>query len=301
MEKRYLITGGAGLVGTSVPFGLKPTRKEVDLSNYSQLIGYIRDHKITDIVHCAGKVGGVKSNKQFINDFLVDNLTINANIIKASREVNRATFLLSTCIFPEFAHYPLTEEQIHNGEPHSTNYGYAYAKRMLEVGARSLREQYKVDAKCIIPCNLYGANDNYDMENGHVLPSLIHRCYLSKINNQPFTIWGEGKALREFVFSEDLGRILQMIHVDERSTPDMMIVSPGKEWSIREVVEIIISEMGFSGELVFDKTKPEGIIRKPTNNILFTTYFPDFKFTDLKTGLKKTIEDFLAKYPNVRK
>ena len=301
MEKRYLITGGAGLVGTSVPFGLKPTRKEVDLSNYAQLIGYIRDHKITDIVHCAGKVGGVKSNKQFINDFLVDNLTINANIIKASREVKRATFLLSTCIFPEFAHYPLTEEQIHNGEPHPTNYGYAYAKRMLEVGARSLREQYKVDAKCIVPCNLYGANDNYDMENGHVLPSLIHRCYLSKINNQPFTIWGEGKALREFVFSEDLGRILQMIHVDERSTPDMMIVSPGKEWSIREVVEIIISEMGFSGELVFDKTKPEGIIRKPTNNTLFTTYFPDFKFTDLKTGLKKTIEDFLAKYPNVRK
>ena len=301
MEKQYLITGGAGLVGTSVPFGLKPTRKEVDLTNYDQLIGYIRDHKITDIVHCAGKVGGVKSNKQFINDFLVDNLTINANIIKASREVNRATFLLSTCIFPEFAHYPLTEEQIHNGEPHPTNYGYAYAKRMLEVGARSLREQYKVNAKCIIPCNLYGANDNYDMENGHVLPSLIHRCYLSKINNKPFTIWGEGKALREFVFSEDLGRILQMIHVDEHSTPDMMIVSPGKEWSIREAVEIIISEMGFSSELVFDKTKPEGIMRKPTNNTLFTTYFPDFKFTDLKTGLKKTIEDFLAKYPNVRK
>jgi GDP-L-fucose synthase len=172
---------------------------------------------------------------------------------------------------------------------------------MLEVGARSLREQYKVNAKCIIPCNLYGANDNYDMENGHVLPSLIHRCYLSKINNKPFTIWGEGKALREFVFSEDLGRILQKIHVDEHSTPDMMIVSPGKEWSIREAVEIIISEMGFSGELVFDKTKPEGIIRKPTKNTLFTTYFPDFKFTDLKTGLKKTIEDFLTKYPNVRK
>ena len=301
MEKRYLITGGAGLVGTSVPFGLKPTRKEVDLTNYQQLIDYIRDHKITDVVHCAGKVGGVKSNKQFINDFLIDNLTINANIIKACREVDRATFLLSTCIFPEFAQYPLTEEQIHNGEPHPTNYGYAYAKRMLEVGARSLREQYMVNAKCIIPCNLYGINDNYDMENGHVLPSLIHRCYLSKINNKPFTIWGEGKALREFVFSEDLGRILQKIHVDEHSTPDMMIVSPGKEWSIREAVEIIISEMGFSGELVFDKTKPEGIIRKPTNNTLFTTYFPNFKFTDLKTGLKKTIEDFLTKYPNVRK
>jgi GDP-L-fucose synthase len=99
---------------------------------------------------------------------------------------------LSTCIFPEFAQYPLTEEQIHNGEPHPTNYGYAYAKRMLEVGARSLREQYRVNAKRIIPCNLYGLNDNYDMENGHVLPSLIHRCYLSKINNKPFTIWGEG-------------------------------------------------------------------------------------------------------------
>jgi GDP-L-fucose synthase len=247
------------------------------------------------------KTQNKRKRVNFIFDFLVENLTINTNIIKACREVNRATFLLSTCIFPEFAEYPLTEEQIHNGEPHSTNYGYAYAKRMLEVGARSLREQYNINAKCIIPCNMYGIGDNYDMENGHVLPSLIHRCYLSKLNNKPFIVWGEGKALREFLFSEDLGRILYKIHIDDVTIPNTMIVSPGKEWSIREAVEIIISEMGFSGELVFDKTKPEGIIRKPTNNILFTTYFPDFKFTDLKTGLKKTIEDFLAKYPNVRK
>ena len=301
MEKKFLITGGAGLVGTSVPFGLKPSRKEVDLTNYDQLISYIRDHKITDIVHCAGKVGGVKSNKQFINDFLVENLTINTNIIKACREVNRATFLLSTCIFPEFAEYPLTEEQIHNGEPHSTNYGYAYAKRMLEVGARSLSEQYNINAKCIIPCNMYGIGDNYDMENGHVLPSLIHRCYLSKLNNKSFTVWGEGKALREFLFSEDLGRILYKIHIDDVTIPNTMIVSPGKEWSIREAVNIIISKFNFSGELIFDKTKPEGIMRKPTNNNLFNVHFPNFKFTDLKNGLEKTIEDFLEKYPNIRK
>jgi GDP-L-fucose synthase len=301
MEKKFLITGGAGLVGTSVPFGLKPSRKEVDLTNYDQLISYIRDHKITDIVHCAGKVGGVKSNKQFINDFFVENLTINTNIIKACREVNRATFLLSTCIFPEFAEYPLTEEQIHNGEPHSTNYGYAYAKRMLEVGARSLREQYNINAKCIIPCNMYGIGDNYDMENGHVLPSLIHRCYLSKLNNKPFIVWGEGKALREFLFSEDLGRILYKIHIDDVTIPNTMIVSPGKEWSIREAVNIIISKFNFSGELIFDKTKPEGIMRKPTNNNLFNVHFPNFKFTDLKNGLEKTIEDFLEKYPNIRK
>lgn len=301
MEKRFLVTGGAGLVGTSIPFGLKPNRKELDLTNFKQLRDYIHTHKITDVVHCAAKVGGVKSNKQYINDFLVENLTINANIIKACREVKRSTFLLSTCIFPEFANYPLTETQIHNGEPHNTNYGYAYAKRMLEVGARSLREQYKVDSKCIIPCNIYGINDNYDMENGHVIPSLIHRCYISKINNQPFTVWGEGKALREFMFSEDLGRVLWRIHADDAPAPEMMIVSPGKEWSIRDVVKIIISEIGFSGDVVFDTSKPEGIMRKPTDNSLFKGYFTDFKFTDLKVGLKRTIEDFLEKYPNVRK
>ena len=139
------------------------------------------------------------------------------------------------------------------------------------------------------------------MENGHVIPSLIHRCYISKINNQPFTVWGEGKALREFMFSEDLGRVLWRIHADDAPAPEMMIVSPGKEWSIRDVVKIIISEIGFSGDVVFDTSKPEGIMRKPTDNSLFKSYFTDFKFTDLKVGLKRTIEDFLEKYPNVRK
>lgn len=292
------------MLGSVLDFGLKPTRKELDVLDYDSLHRYICENDVTEIVHAAGAVGGVKANNDFMYDFFMDNIRMNVNVVKACKEHNikRATFFLSTCVFPHKAPLPLVETSIHDGEPHPTNFGYAYAKRMLEVGSRCLLKQHGINTSCIIPCNMYGENDNYHLENGHVIPSLIHRCYLSKKNGTDFVVWGSGKAEREFMYTEDMACVLKQIHIGQmKDLPHMMIVSPGYVHTIAEVVELIVKHIGFTGRVVFDSTKAEGILRKNTDNSLFRKHFTDFNFTDLNTGLAKSIQYFVKNYETVRK
>jgi len=299
-----LVTGGHGLIGSEISdeWGKKPTRRELDLLNYPQLFSYIGGRSVTEIVHLAAKVGGVKANHEQVLDFFSENLTINANIVRACKEhkVRKATFMLSTCVFPSDVEYPVHEGMLHHGEPHYTNYGYAYAKRMLEVGARALSTA-GIQARCIIPCNIYGKNDNYDLDSGHVIPSLIHKCYLAKRDGTPFHVWGSGRAEREFIYAPDIARAIMMIHEDPREIPNLMIVSPSEEHSIRSIVEIIAECFDFDGEIVFDTTKPEGILRKPTNNSRFMHYYPDFKFTPIRDGIMQTCDYIRRNYDGIRK
>lgn len=299
-----LITGGLGLIGSEIPeeWGRKPPRRELDLLNYPQLSSYIGGRDVTEIVHLAAKVGGVKANHEQVLDFFSENLTINANIVRACKQqgIRKATFMLSTCVFPSDVEYPVHEGMLHHGEPHYTNYGYAYAKRMLEVGARALRTA-GIQARCIIPCNIYGKNDNYDLDSGHVIPSLIHKCYLAMRDGTPFHVWGSGKAEREFIYAPDIARAIMAIHDDPRDIPNLMIVSPSEEHSIKSIVEIIAECFDFDGEIVFDTTKPEGILRKPTNNSRFTHYYPDFKFTPIRDGIAETCDHVRRHYESIRK
>ena len=304
MKKTTLVTGGYGLLGSAIDFGLKPTKFELNLLNYENLRRYIIDNNITEIIHAAGKVGGVKANSDYMCDFFIHNLEMNLNIIKACKEfkLNNSTFFLSTCIFPENATLPLKEAYVHYGEPHHTNFGYAYAKRMLEVGARCLFSEYKINTRCIVPCNMYGKNDNYNLENGHVLPSLIHKCYIAKKTNQDFIIWGSGKAEREFLYADDLANILKLIYTNNVNLNDnLIIISDNKVYTIEEIVNYIIKSMNFKGKIVFDKTKPEGIFRKNTDNSIFKKYFSDYKFTNIEDGINETIEYFIKNYESVRK
>lgn len=299
-----LITGGYGLLGSAIDFGLKPTKQELNLLDYDNLKDYIVNNNVTSIIHAAGKVGGVKANTDYVCDFFIENLQMNLNIVKACKEFNlqNSTFFLSTCVFPSEAPLPLKEEYIHSGEPHYTNFGYAYAKRMLEVGTRCLDTQYQTKTRCIIPCNMYGKNDNYDILNGHVLPSLIHKCYIAKQNNQNFTVWGSGKAEREFLYANDLANILKLIYINKVNVKDnLMIISDENIYTIEEIVSYIIKSIGFKGKVIFDKTKPEGILRKNTDNSIFRKYFSDFKFTDIQDGIEETVEYFITNYEDVRK
>lgn len=298
-----LITGGSGLLGSEITIknSLKPSSDEVNLLDYCSLKRYIQLHNINKIVHCAAKVGGVQANHTKMFDFFESNIEMNINVLRACKEfnLNNSVFILSTCVMPNKQDLPYKEEHLHNGEPHFTNYGYAYAKRMLEVGSRSLKTQYGISTICLIPCNLYGANDNYNLESGHVIPSLIHKCYLAKKNKEDFIVWGSGVPLREFLYVKDFARIIENILAEEKEYSPM-IVSPGYEISIRDVVSIIVDEMNFEGNVVYDMTKPDGIYNKTTSNKVFKKYFPDFKFTELKDGLKETINAFTSKYPQVR-
>ena len=207
---KVLVTGGSGLIGRNLQ-ELKPewkylSSKDCNLLNYDNSYDYIKKYNPDCIIHLAAKVGGLYMNMNHNFDMLHDNLLINMNIIKICRELKIKKFIgcLSTCIFPDKVSYPITEDQLHNGEPHSSNFGYSYGKRMLEVFCREMNKSKDYDYKCIIPTNIYGKYDNFNLENSHVIPGLIHKCYLAKKENKPFIIRGTGKALRQFIYAEDL-------------------------------------------------------------------------------------------------
>jgi GDP-L-fucose synthase len=207
---------------------------------------------------------------------------------------------LSTCIFPNQIDYPLSENKIHLGPPHFSNDAYAYAKRMSDIQIRAYKEQYGLNYKSVIPTNIYGPNDNYDIQDGHVIPSLIHKCYLAKENDTPLVIWGSGKPLREFIFSRDVAKLTEWVLYEYNET-EPIILSTSDEISIKEVVTIITEIMDFNGEIIYDSTKPDGQFRKPSNNSKIKKYLPEFKFTPLYDGLKETINYFIVNYENIRK
>jgi GDP-L-fucose synthase len=298
-----LITGGEGLLASSIEFGLKPSKKQLNILNYNDLCHYIEANKIDSIIHTAARVGGVKANTDFVFDFFSENMLMSLNIMNACKKysIKKTIFIVSTCAFPVNTELPLKEENLHNGEPHNTNFGYAYAKRMLEVGSRALKNQYKISSYCLIPCNLYGENDNYNFESGHVIPSLIHKCYLAKLNNTKLEVWGSGKAEREFIYVKDFASIIGKIYKEDIDINETMIVSPNHTHTIQEIVEVIAKKINFTGNIFFDKTKPEGIMKKNSCNDKFKKYFPNFKFTSLDEGLDNTIEYFIKNYDKLRK
>jgi GDP-L-fucose synthase len=300
---KTLITGANGLLGRElfIPEALKPTRQQLNLMSYESLQKFIENNNIESIIHCAAKVGGVKANNDYPHDFFIENVELNTNILKAcdKYKLKNCIFILSTCIFPEHAPLPLKEENINDGEPHPTNFGYAYAKRILEIGARTLSKQYGLKSTCIIPCNLYGKYDNYNLDTGHVIPNLIHKCYIAKQTNTPFVIWGSGEEEREFMFADDFARILEKIHI-RNDLPQNIIVSPEENYKISNIVDIIVSKFKFTGQIVYTKEKGAGVFKKPTCNKIFRTYFPDFKFTSIEDGLLQNIDYFLNNINTVR-
>jgi GDP-L-fucose synthase len=304
MENKILVTGGYGLVGTEFAEKkyVKPTSIDVDFRITSEVNTLIGLNNFDGIIHCAAKVGGVGSNMKYKGEFFYDNIMMNTNIIESSRlfGIKKLVTFLSTCVFPDNVDYPLTEKKIHLGPPHTSNDAYAYAKRMADVQIRAYNEQYGLNYKSVIPTNIYGPNDNYDIVNGHVIPSLIHKCYLSRENKTDFTIWGTGKPLREFIFSRDVAKLTEwVLHNYEENEP--IILSTSEEISIKDVVDIIVELMNFKGEVKWDSLKPDGQFRKPSDNSKIKNYLPDFKFTPLYEGLKETIEFFEKNYNIVRK
>ena len=226
---------------------------------------------------------------------------INTNVLEACRiyNVKKVVSFLSTCIFPESIEYPLTEKKIHLGAPHWSNYGYAYSKRMLDVQTEVYRDQYKLDFVSVIPTNIYGLNDNFNLDSGHVIPSLIHKCYLAKTNNTEFNVWGSGTPLREFIYSKDIGKLTNWA-LENYNESEPIIFSTSQEISIKDLVGLIVNIIGFKGDVVWQSDKPDGQFRKPSSNKKLMSYVPDFKFTPIEVGLKETIEHFTQNYPNLR-
>jgi len=303
--KSILVTGGTGLVGSAIQtdnITTKLSSSDCDLRNWDETLSTFLHLKPSYVIHCAAKVGGVGGNMNYKGEFFYDNIMINTNVIEASRQcgVEKLVAFLSTCVFPDEVEYPLTEKKIHLGEPHSSNYAYAYAKRMVDVQIRAYREQYEeINYVSVIPTNIYGKHDNFDFENGHVLPSLIHKCYLAKIDNEDFVVWGTGNPLREFIYAKDVALLTEwaLKNYDEE---EPIIFSTSEEISIKEVVDLIVEYVGFKGKVIFDTDKPDGQFRKPSDNSKLMSYLPDFKFTPIEVGLQETVEWFTENYRSAR-
>ena len=306
--KRILVTGGNGLVGSCFDTEEKREKYTIWNSKYCDL----RDKTLVEkklkgkwydgIIHTAAKVGGVGGNMKYKGEFFYDNIMINTNVIETARKegIENLVVFLSTCVFPNDVEYPLTEKKIHLGPPHFSNDAYSYAKRMAEVQIRAYREQYGLNYKSVIPTNIYGINDNFDIENGHVVPSLIHKCYIARETNTPLTIWGSGTPLREFIYNKDVAKLTEWV-LENYNEDEPIILSTSEEISIKDVVGMIVELMNFKGEVKWDTDKPDGQFRKPSNNSKIKNYLPDFKFTPLYDGLKETINWFESNYKNIRK
>jgi GDP-L-fucose synthase len=296
-----LVTGGRGLVGSSIDSKFKPTRYDVNLMNQDSIVKYLTDNQIDSVVHCAAKVGGIKANSEHLGEFYYENMVMNTNVLEAARiaGVEKVVSFLSTCVFPADASFPLTTDQIHQGEPHPSNYAYAYAKRMLEVQSRAYRDQYGCNFVTIVPCNIYGPHDNYNLDSGHVIPSLIHKCYLAKQNGTDFEVWGTGKPYREFVFSGDVGYITQWA-LENYDSSEPLIVSPDEEINLAVLIQEIAWRMGFEGNIVYNQ-EMDGIFRKPSDNSKLKSLLPEYKFVPIELGLQKSIDWFVENYEDARK
>ena len=304
---RILVTGGTGMVGSAFQrleseheFVLVGS-SQYNLTDYRDTNKMLRETIPDAVIHLAAKVGGVKGNRDFVADFYSENIRMNTNVLDACHKakIPKVLSLLSTCVYPDNASYPLTEEQIHSGPPHITDFGYAYAKRMLDIHSRALRQQYNSNFICAVPNNIYGENDYFDLEKCHVIPAVIRKIWEAKVTGEEPVFWGDGSPLREFTYSKDVAEILVQL-VEQYEDPQPINVGFPNELPVRDVVDMVVDILGYQGNVSWDVSKPAGQFRKPSSNARFMEINPSYKYTQLQDGLEKTCEWFLDNYPNVR-
>ncbi len=315
-----LVTGGSGLVGYAIQEISKNEKysskykfvfieiSHCDLTNFEDTLRCFKEIQPKYVIHLAANVGGLFKNMKYKVDMFEKNILINMNVLKASHEVGVTKLIgcLSTCIFPDKTKYPIDETMLHNGPPHFSNDAYAYAKRMLEVQCKAYQEQYGSNFVCIVPTNIYGENDNYNLDDAHVIPALIHKCYLAKKQNKPFVVSGSGKPLRQFIYSHDLAKLIFNVLFDyEEKETIILSVSEKDEVTISHVASIIAQKFDYTHMLEYDYSKPDGQYKKTADNTKLMKFLDskkiDFSFTPMNEGLNKSIDWFLDNYDICRK
>jgi GDP-L-fucose synthase len=296
---KIYIAGHRGMVGSALERKLRKegfnnilirTSKELDLRNQLAVNEFFKIEKPTYVILAAAKVGGIHANNTYRAEFIYDNLMIEANIIHAAylNKVTKLLFLGSSCIYPKMAPQPIKEEYLLSGYLEPTNQPYAIAKIAGIEMCDSYRAQYGCNFISAMPTNLYGTNDNYHPDNSHVLPALIRRIILAKNNNEStVVIWGTGTPRREFLHVDDLADACYFLF-QNYNEQGLVNIGCGTDVSIKELAELIVDEVGYKGQLVFDATKPDGTPRKlmDTSKINNLGWSPSI---ELKLGIRKTI------------
>lgn len=310
--KNVFVAGHNGMVGAAICRQLKDNsgvnlitrpRSELDLTNQSVVNEFFKSNKIDEVYLAAAKVGGIHANNEFPAEFIYENLMIECNIIHSAHQhgVQKLLSLGSSCIYPRLVEQPMKEEALLTGTLEPTNEPYAVAKIAGIKLCESYNRQYGRDYRSVMPTNLYGPNDNFDPENSHVIPALLRRFHEAKLAKEPIVIaWGSGKPMREFLHVDDMARASVFVMNLETSgysqvTKPMLShinVGTGIDCTIRELVESVAEVIGYSGDIQWDTSKPDGVPRKLMDNgrLRKLGWSPEY---DLKTGLAHAYQWFL--------
>lgn len=274
---RILVTGGSGLVGHAVRAAAAPEvdahyvgSRDADLRDAAACAALFERVGPTHVIHLAGRLGGVLENTRFIGELFRDNILINVNVLEAARRagVESLVTLLSSCVYPDGIELPLREADLHAGEPHPSNFGYAYAKRMLEVQARAYAQQFGLRTVCLIPNNIYGPHDNFHLEASHVIPAMIRKIHTAVGGGEPAVLWGDGSPLRQLTYAHDIGRAIWWAARDYEGSP--LNIGTDEEVSIRQAAETICRVLEYDpAKLIWDTNMPKGQHRKPTDTSRF--------------------------------
>ena len=301
-DSNILVAGANGMVGSAIVRNLeskgytnvyKGVRHFVDFTDEQETDSYFRLKRPEYVFIAAAKVGGILANNNYKADFLTENLRIQTNIIESAYRwnVKKLLFLGSSCIYPKFATQPITEDQLMTGPLEPTNDAYAIAKIAGIMMCQAYRQQHGFNAISLMPTNLYGLNDNFDLQTSHVLPALIRRFHEAKVSEAPYVeCWGDGSPMREFLYVDDLAEACRVC-MEKYDGVEHLNVGTGRDVTIKELTEKIAKVVGYSGEIRWDTTKPNGTPRKVLNieKIRSLGWEPNI---DLYSGITKTYEWF---------
>ena len=299
-KTRFLVTGGGGFLGQSLLEGLRrrgaasvlaPRSRECDLRREAAIAGLLERHRPEVILHLAAVVGGIGANRANPGKYFYENLIMGVQLMEQARRCGVRKFVAvgTVCAYPKFAKVPFREDEIWDGYPEETNAPYGLAKKMLLVQAQAYRQQYGFNAIYLLPVNLYGPRDNFDPESSHVIPALIRKCLEARRDGAPFMeVWGTGSASREFLYVDDCAEGI-LLATERYDKPDPVNLGSGQELSIKDLVLTIARLTGFTGEIRWDATKPDG---QPRRGLDVSRARAEFGFqarVPFEEGLRRTI------------
>jgi GDP-L-fucose synthase len=302
-DKRVIVTGGAGFLGSVVVEKLRqrgcrelivPRSKEFDLRDRDAINRLYEKARADIVIHLAGVVGGIGANRANPGRFFYDNAIMGIQLMEYARlfKVEKFVVVGTVCAYPKFTQIPFKEEDLWNGYPEETNAPYGLAKKMMLAQAQAYRAQYGFNAIYLLPVNLYGPGDNFDMESSHVIPALIRKCYEAKQSGcREIVLWGDGSPTREFLYVDDAAEGLAL--ATECYDGDLPVnLGTGEEISISDLAQMIAAEVGFNGAIIWDKTKPNGQPRRCLNVSRARQLFGFQAAFGLREGISRTVAQF---------